>query len=212
MEDLLLIGGGGHCKGVLDTITSSDNFNVVGIIDIKEKVGSYVDEIKVIGTDDDLEKIFENGIKNAFITIGNVNVSSVRRNIFMKLKKIGFKFPQIIDSSAVISTNCIIGEGTYVGKRVVVNSHAIIGVNCIINSGSIIEHDCIIGDFTHIAPGAVLSGGVNVGNNSLLGTNSTVIQGINIGENTLIGAGSVVIKNINDNCIAYGNPCKEIKR
>lgn len=211
MEDLLLIGGGGHCKSVLDTITSSDKFNVIGIIDIKEKVGSYVDKIKVIGTDDDLEKFFEEGIKSAFITIGNVNVSFARQNIFLKLKKIGFKFPEIIDADAIISTNCTIGEGTYVGKRVIVNSHATIGENCIINSGAIIEHDCIIGDFAHIAPGAVLSGGVKVGNNSLLGTNSTVIQGVNIGENTLIGAGSVVIKNINDNCVAYGNPCKEIK-
>ena len=33
-----------------------------------------------------------------------------------------------------------------------------------------------------------------------------------IGKNSIIGAGSVVTKDIPDNVIAYGNPCKIIRK
>jgi NADH/NAD ratio-sensing transcriptional regulator Rex len=38
--EIILVGGGGHCKSVIDLITSNDIFQIVGILDLKEKVGS----------------------------------------------------------------------------------------------------------------------------------------------------------------------------
>ena len=211
MEDIILIGGGGHCKSVIDTLQKSTQFNIKGIIDLKEKVGSLINDVKIIGDDNDLEKIFKNGIKYAFITIGSIGNPAKRIQLFEKAKKIGFKFPCIIDSTAIIARNVIFDEGTFVGKRVIINSNTKVGRNCIINSGAIIEHDCQIGDDVHIAPGVVLSGNVYIGINTHVGTNSTIIQGIKIGKNTLIGAGSVLVKNISKNKKAYGNPCKEVE-
>lgn len=211
MENIILVGGGGHCKSVLDSIKSSNNFNVVGILDIRENVGSFIDGIEVIGTDDDYNKFFLNGIKYAFITIGSIKSTALRERIYNELNSIGFKFPTIVDASAIVSPSAVIGQGIFVGKGVIINANASIGHSCIINTGSIVEHDCSIGDFCHIAPGSTLSGGVQVGKSSLIGTNSTVIQGIQIGDNTVIGAGSVVVKNIRNNAIAYGNPCEEVR-
>lgn len=57
----------------------------------------------------------------------------------------------------------------------------------------------------------MLSGNVQVGNSSHIGANATIRENVHIGRNTIIGMGSVVTKNINNNVIAYGNPCREVR-
>lgn len=53
---------------------------------------------------------------------------------------------------------------------------------------------------------------IDIGNNVWLGGNVVVNQGIHIGENAIIGSGSVVTKDIPDNVIAFGNPCKVVRK
>lgn len=209
MKKILLFGGGGHSKSVIDSINNGSDFEIIGIIDTKDKIGSYVNNIPIIGDDTSLQYYLDLGIKYAFVCIGTVSNSMTRINIYNNLKKLGFIIPNIIDKTAIISSNSKLGDGNFIGKGVIINSNAIIGNNCILNTGCIVEHDCIISNFVHLAPGAVLSGGVYVGENSHIGTNATIIQYKNIGSNTMIGAGSVVVTDISNNVKAYGNPCKE---
>lgn len=211
MKDILLIGGGGHCKSVIDTLKASKEYNIIGILDIKEKLGDKISDIKIMGTDDDMKKIYESGIKYSFITVGSVGNPNLRIKLYKKAKAIGYKIPYIIDKTSIVSPNSKIENGTFIAKGVIVNSEAKIGKNTIVNTGSIIEHDCEIGNHVHIAPGTTLSGNVRIGDRSHIGTNSTIIQNINIGEDSIIGAGSVVIKDIKNSIKAYGNPCQEVK-
>jgi maltose O-acetyltransferase len=39
-----------------------------------------------------------------------------------------------------------------------------------------------------------------------------LLCGVTIGNNVVIGAGSIVTKDIPDNVIAYGNPCKVVRK
>jgi FlaA1/EpsC-like NDP-sugar epimerase len=39
---LLLIGAGGHCKVILDLLLESKEYAVVGIIDLKERIGDNI--------------------------------------------------------------------------------------------------------------------------------------------------------------------------
>ena len=39
---ILLIGGGGHCKSVIDVIEMEGSFEIAGIIDQKELIGQQV--------------------------------------------------------------------------------------------------------------------------------------------------------------------------
>lgn len=210
MKDSILIGGGGHCRSILDSIKDNEEFNIVGILDSYKPIGEIVNGVEIIGRIEDAENLYKKGIRNVFIAIGSLGETNLRESLYDKLKKIGFEFPIFIDKSTVISSNTTIGEGTFIGKGVIINTDTEIGKNCIINSGTVIEHDCKIGDFVHLAPNSTLSGGVIVGDRSHIGTNTTIIQYRNIGKDTLIGAGSVVVKNIGDNKKAYGVPCKEV--
>lgn len=212
IEDIILIGGGGHCKSVIDTIKSSGNFNIVGILDLREKLDMDINGVKIIGTDEMLKYYFNNGVKNAHISLGSIGDSKHRIKLFNYAKSIGLNFPPIIDRTSVMGSNVEIEEGVFIGKGCIINVDTKIGSHSIINSGAIIDHDCIIGSFCHISPGTTISGEVSIGDNTHIGTNSTIIQNIDIGSNTLIGAGSVVIKDISSNIKAYGNPCKEVKK
>ena len=204
---LLLVGGGGHCHSVLDSVILSCKYVEIGIIDNVDC--SYLG-VKTVGTDVDLQRLFNEGWTDAFLSVGSVGNTDVRHRLFKKLKCVGFNVPSVIDPTAVVAGNVTIGEGVFVGKRSVINSGAVLGDCSIINTGAIIEHDCNIGSFSHISPGAVLCGQVNVGNDSHIGAGSVIRQQITIGDNSLIGAGSVVVRNIGDNCKAYGNPCKVV--
>ena len=210
-KKILLIGAGGHCKVVLDVLFSNKEYEVAGFIDLKERVGSKVCEIPVIGTDLDLPRFLKSGIKNCFIATGSIGNPKLRVNLYNTAKKIGFTFPNLISRSALVSTSAILGQGNYIAPGVIINAGTCIGNNCIINTGSIIEHDCKVGDFVHLSPGSILSGGVIIGNYSHIGTGSVVIQNLVIGENVIVGAGSVVTKDIRKGLVAYGNPCKERK-
>ncbi len=53
---------------------------------------------------------------------------------------------------------------------------------------------------------------VTIGKNVWIGGGSIILPGVTIGDNTTIGAGSVVTKDIPAEVLAFGNPCKVIKK
>lgn len=220
MEDakkILLIGAGGHCLAVLDSLLSSYQYQDIGIID-KKNICTEPDTdskksimgVPIVGNDEDLEYLFVKGYKEAFITVGSIGDVSLRKKLYYKVKEIGFKIPNIIDKTSVVSNHTSLGEGIYVGKQAVINTDAKIGNLAIINTSAVIEHECEVQNFSHISSGAVLCGNVLIGEGSHIGAGSVIKQGLRIGRNTIIGMGSVVLKDMNDDTIAYGNPCREV--
>lgn len=209
---ILLIGGGGHCKSVLDSLLELNEYAKIGVVDKKENLGKSVMGVPVVGCDDDLPTLFRDGYGYAFVTVGSIGNPTLRIKLFNMLSEIGYEIPTIIDGSAKVSKYAKIEQGVFIGKQTIVNTGVQIQKGAIINSGSIVEHDCQIGAFSHIAPGAVLGGEVVVGENSHVGLNSTVKQQIHIGSNSIIGMGSVVIRSIDHDTMAYGNPCTEVKK
>ena len=204
MEDIILLGLGGHAHSVTDSIEQTGKYNIIGFLDTEEMLGKSFRDYCVLGTDDELGKYFDKGIKNAFVTIGFLGKGNIRNQLYKQLKNIGYLVPDIIDGSAVVSENAELGDGVFVGKNAVINANAKIGEMCIINTGAIVEHDCTIGKFSHIAVGSVICGGVSVGEQTMIGANATVIQEKEIGSHCVIGAGTIVSKNIQDNVIRYG--------
>lgn len=211
MARILLIGGGGHCKSILDCILGAGEYRDIAVIDRHNAGRKAILGIPVIGSDDDLLSLHDTGWTDAFISLGGIGNSYRREFLYHLLREIGFNIPCIVDETASVSDNARLKPGVFVGKKAVVNAGTIIGICAIINSGAIVEHDCNVGAFSHISPGAVLCGRVSVGHGTHVGANSVVRQGIVIGNNSLIGIGSAVTKDIPDNTEAYGNPCRAVK-
>lgn len=208
---ILLIGDGGHCKSVIDTLLRNNTYDEIGVIS-KENKNKKILGVDIVGTDDNLISLFNGGWTNAFITVGSVGDTTIRKNIYKKLIEIGFKVPNIIDKSSIVSESAIFGEGIFVGKGAIINANTTVNSCSIINSGSVIEHDCSIGQFVHISSNSTVCGNVTIGNDVHVGAGSVIKQGLDIGKNSLIGIGSVVTKSIENNVVAYGNPCKVIRK
>jgi sugar O-acyltransferase (sialic acid O-acetyltransferase NeuD family) len=207
---ILLLGAGGHCLSVLDSLMTSCEFQTIGIVD-REKLENGINNIMgipILGGDEDLPKLFQEGFTDAFITVGSVGNTDIRRKLYLKVKEIGFHIPNIIDKTSIISDWTTLGEGIFVGKNVVINANSEIGNLAIINTSSTIEHECRIGDYVHIAPGDVVCGNVQIEHDAHIGAGSVIRQGIHIGAGTVIGCGSVVVKDLAANVKAYGNPCR----
>lgn len=188
---ILLIGGGGHCKSVIDVIELEGKFEIAGIIE-KDKsfIGKKVLDYEIIGCDNDLNKLVKK-YNYAFITIGQIKNSAPRVKTFEYLKKIGFELPTIISPRAYVSKYASVNEGTIIMHYAMVNAGVKVGKNCIINTMALIEHDVVIEDHCHISTGAIINGNVVVKKESFIGSNSVVKEGIEIIESSFIKAGSV---------------------
>lgn len=211
---ILLLGAGGHCLSVLDSLIALSEYDKIGIVDMAinstEEGANMIMGIPVVGRDEDLNQLHKEGYTDAFISVGSVGDVTLRVRLYHMLKRIGFDIPNIIDKSSIVSPFATLGEGIYIAKKVVVNAKASIGNNCILNTACIIEHECRLADFVHISPGCVLSGNVKIDSGTHIGAGSTIKQGIHVGSDTMVGMGSIVLNDIGSKKIAYGNPCKEV--
>lgn len=205
---MVLIGGGGHCMSVLDAALRMAYFDQIVITDPDISVGTQIMGCEVVGSDDILLRLYDDGIKYAFITVGSIKSTKKRRKIWENVEAIGFDYPNIIDPSAVISDSVRLGKGVFVGKNAVINAFACIEDMAIINSAAVIEHECMIKAFAHISVHAAICGNSVIGTDSFVGAGATVIQGLTIGDNVVIGAGSVVLNDVDSNRIIYGAESK----
>ena len=202
-KPLILIGGGGHCKSVIDAAESA-GFTILGILDQPEKVGQEILGYKIIGTDDDIPAYVDKA--EFVITVGQIKTSSVRCKIAEIIEQAGGKLATIVASDAYVSKYAKVGEGSVVMHKAFVNAGAVIGKNCIINTMANIEHDAKIGDFCHISTGTIVNGDCKVGERCFIGSQSVLANGITVGDDIIIGAGSLVRKSISEKGIYSGNP------
>lgn len=198
--DVVIYGGGGHCKVVLDAFLEEKKYKVKGIYDDNPKTEKLFGvKVRLISDID----FFKN--KNCIIAIGD---NTMRKTIVQKLET---NFIMTIHPNAVVSKFAKIGHGTQVMAGAIINPDAEIGHHCIINTGAIVEHDCILEDFVHISPNATLGGSVKVGEKTQIGMGAMVLPNLIIGRNVLIGAGAVIKENIPDNAVVVGVPGKVIR-
>lgn len=202
-QQILLVGGGGHCRSVLQGLKRS-GVSIVGIIEKANSEKLEVLGVPIIGTDDDLTEIVNKHKCSILITLGSIKNNEFRKNLYNKIKKLNFEFYTYISDKAIIAEDVIIGEGSVVLDGAIINSGTRIGRNCIINSGSIIEHDCIVGDHVHVASGVVMSGVVCLKDLSFVGVGAVIKQNISIGEASIVGAGVTVINDVLDNTTFVG--------
>ncbi|MBO1224041.1 MAG: acetyltransferase [Candidatus Scalindua sediminis] len=208
-KDLILVGGGGHCKSCIDVIEAEGTFNIAGIVDVEGKLREKVLDYEIIATDNDLESLATQ-YQYFLITIGSIKDPRKRIDKFDYLKQLGVTFPVIVSPLAYVAKSACVGEGTIVMHKVLINSDACVRMNCIINTLALIEHDSTVGDHCHISTGSIINGKCNIGNRVFVGSDSVVIDCVNIGDDAVIGAGSVVLKSLSEAGLYVGSPAIKV--
>ena len=203
MKPLILVGGGGHCKSVIEAAESA-GYSILGVLDIPEEVGKEILSTKVIGTDDDIPAYVDKA--EFVITVGFIKNPVVRIKLYNRIKEAGGKLATVIASTAHVSKYATLGEGTVVLHHAFVNADAKVGCNVILNNFVNIEHDAVIGDQCHISTGTMVNGECKVGERCFIGSQSVLANCITVGDDIIVGAGSVVRKSIFEKGIYAGNP------
>ena len=201
---IVLVGGGGHCRACLDVIAQA-KLTVAGIVDSRPVAADMPDRL---GDDTWLDSEAARAVRY-LVTVGQVDVSPRRRQIFDALLKRGFECATLISPTAIVANEKALGAGSIVMHRAVVNRGALIGDNCIINTGAIIEHDARVDHHVHVSTGAIINGGVQIGEGCMIGSGAIILQDIRIAPNVLVGAGAVVTRDIDAAGTWRGIPARQ---
>jgi len=199
--EIVIYGGGGHAKTVMEMVQAIGAFRIAGIIDDGIAAGTEVLGYRVLGGRETLPDLVEKGIRLAANGVGGIIDINVRVRLFELLGAHGFAFPILAHPRATVERSAWLGDGVQVFANAYVGSSAVVHPRSMINTNAVVSHDCEIGSYTHIAPGALLAGHVLVGERALVGMGVTTAIGVKIGSHVRIGNGAVIYANVPDKTI-----------
>ena len=189
---IIVYGGGGHGKAVIELLRAVGGHAIIGVIDDGREAGELVLDVAVLGGEGALAAVLEAGCLQAVNAVGGIGAMSSRIAVFEKLHSAGFEFPTLAHPSAVVEPSAKLAAGVQIFPHAYIGSEARLGFGCIANTGSIVSHDCVLADYVNLAPGAILAGAVEIGEGTLVGMGVTVNLNVRIGAGARIGNGATV--------------------
>ena len=195
-DDMIIYGGGGHGKALIDLIRSLGTFTIIGIVDDGIPVGTSILGVKVLGGADILAELLNRGLHLAANAVGGIGNIASRITVFERLVKEGFTCPILVHPAAFVEPSATVAEGVQVMPHAYVGSEARVGFGAIVNTGAIVSHDCILEEYVNLSPGAILAGEVRVGAATLIGMGVTVNLRVNVGQRARIGNSATVKQDV----------------
>jgi len=210
MKPLVVLGGGGHARVIIDAARAGVAYEPIAVLDPALSIGNKVQSVPVQGGDDELPRLLREFPGLALIV--GIGDNTLRFKISAKLAEHypNLVFASIFHPSSILSADIDVEPGTFIAAGVIINCGSRVGAHAIVNTGAVIDHDAELGAGSFIGPNATLSGNVRIGARSMLGAGATIIPGAVIGSDCIIGAGAVVISDVPDGCKAVGVPARAI--
>ena len=112
-QGVLLIGCGGHARFIL-SILNSNNYKVVGLINLEESFDSeeVIMNTPVVGCRRSLPQLRNQGFQEVVLAIGD---NTIRKKLYTEVVGLGFKLPCIVHSSAIVDESVLMGIGNIIG-------------------------------------------------------------------------------------------------
>ena len=198
---IIVYGGGGHGKSVIELLRSLGTFQIRGIVDDGMEPGQTILDLPILGDARVLGDLGREGIQQAVNAVGGIGDLHSRLLVFQRLSDAGFACPPVAHPSALIESSAQISEGVQVFPQAYVGSDSLLGFGVIVNTGAIVSHDCQVGEYANLSPGAILAGGVTVGSQVLIGMGATINLGVEIGKGSRIGNGATIKADLPTNTI-----------
>lgn len=192
LPSIIIYGGGGHGKTLIDLLRSMRDYEIVGIIDDGISPGEEILGVAVLGGRESINQLYQSGVRNAANAVGGIGDIQSRINIFKILHDAGFFCPPLIHRTAILEPSAKLSAGVQILALSYIGSNAQIGYGVIINTSAVVSHDCRIGDYSVVSPGALIAGGVEIGRAVLIGMAVTINLGVKIGDGARIGNGATV--------------------
>ncbi len=189
---VVIYGGGGHGKSLIDFVRTLGLYDLVGVIDDGLPAGSSVLGVPVLGGAEALPRQAERGTRTAVNAVGGIGDVMSRVRVFQIIEQAGFTCPSLVHPTAFVEASAHLSPGAQVFPHAYVGSDVHLGFGVIVNTSAVVSHDCRLDAYANIAPGALLAGGVTVGEGVLIGMGVTVNLGVTIGARARVGNSAVV--------------------
>lgn len=180
----------------------------------KEKMLSQ----KLYDANNDIELLKERDkAKEMCFEFNNLRPSDTKRSdeIIKKLfGKVKGKFTIMPQFWCDYGYNIEIGDNFFANHNMIIldSAKVVFGDNCFIAPNCSFYTSGHPIDYKRRNMGLEYAYPIIIGDNCWIGANSIIMPGVKIGNNAVIGAGSVVVKDIHESIVAYGNPCKAIRK
>ena len=209
LQDIVLVGGGGHCASCIEVIESTGTWKIAGIIDMTNKIGQTLLGYPILGSDADLTRLAKM-YRYALLTIGQIKSVALRQRLAGLLIETEIFSPVVVASSSHVSKHAELGNGTIAMHRSFVNAGSMVGQYCILNTACTIEHDAVVGDYCHISTGTMVNGDCVIGDRCFVGSGAVIRNGIRIENDIIVGAGAVVVNDLIEPGVYVGNPARKL--
>lgn len=203
MEEIVIFGGGGHGKTVLDLLAALGSYRVVGVVDDGLGQGCTVGGVPVIGGTRVLADLAARGVTLAVNAVGGITAAGMasRVAVFEQLVAAGLRCPSLVHPTAWVEPSAHLEPGVQVLAHAYVGSETEVGFGALVNTAAVVSHDCRLGAYVNVSPGALLAGGVEVGLAAQFGMGVTVNVGVHIGARARVGNGATVKADVADDAV-----------
>lgn len=212
MEKVVIVGGGGFAKCIINYVENDEKLQIVGYTDMHDN--GEILGYKWIGTDNILPQLLRQGVKYAVIGVGlRLNDSALKRKMTEYVLAQGFKIPIIYGQNVVVHRGAIIEEGVVLRDGCIIQAGTIVKAHAMIGDNVFIAHDSVIGEYAHVVAMSNVGRDCVIGEGTMIGTACTLLNGVKIGKGVLIGAKSLVNRDCLENGKTYlGHPVKLYER
>lgn len=171
MNDLLIVGHGGHGKDVARIATAA-GFRIVGWLDddsTKPRVG------------------WPHELANTRIPyLIGINDSHTRYRMDVSTHAATAVHPSAeVVSGVRLGAGVVVGAFTQLGPSVALGTHTHINGQCFVTRAE-------LGDYVTVSPGVTICGDVEIGDRVQIGAGATISNLVTIDDDVVIGAGAVV--------------------
>ena len=206
----VIIGAGKYGEVYLSYLREA-GVEVIGFLDDDDNAQNKTyGGLPVLGKTDVLCALRERyGIDAIYCPLGN---NKIRVKFLQHAKELGYKTPNYIHPSVVLSPDVKLGEGVYILLGSDIMPYTTIEDYVMISMNVNVAHHNILKKGTFLSTGCNFGASIVAEENTYCGIGSTIMTGLHrLGKDCLIGAGAVVIKDVPDGAVVAGVPAKIIK-